>query len=117
RPVRHDLHGAEHAGCRDRRGRSGVPRMRLRDKVAVVVGAGQTPGTTIGNGRATALLFAREGARVLAVDRDLASAEETCALIAAEGGTAVAHRADITDESDCEALVAACVEQWQRIDV
>ena len=63
--------------------------MRLKDKVAVVVGAGQNPGETIGNGRATALLFAREGARVLAVDRDLESAGETAAMIVdttTEGG-------------------------------
>ena len=50
---------------------------RIENKVAIVMGAGQTPGDTIGNGRATALLFAREGARVLAVDRNLLSAEET----------------------------------------
>ena len=51
--------------------------MRLKNKVAMVVGAGQTPGPTMGNGRATAVLFAREGAKVLAVDRDLESANET----------------------------------------
>ena len=51
--------------------------MRLAGKTAIVVGAGQTPGQTIGNGRAAALLFAREGARILAVDRDEASAAET----------------------------------------
>ena len=59
--------------------------VRLKDKVAIVVGAGQTPGMTIGNGRATAVLFAREGARVLAIDRDLASAEDTVAMIRKEG--------------------------------
>lgn len=90
---------------------------RLDGKVAIVVGAGQRAGATIGNGRATALLFAREGARVLAVDRDLASAEETCALIAAEGGEAVAHEADITDEAACAGLASACMDQWQQIDV
>src|SRR5690242_16394731 len=51
--------------------------MRLKDKVAIVVGAGQTPGDTIGNGRATALLFAREGARVVLVDHNLKSALES----------------------------------------
>ena len=58
---------------------------RLEGKTAVVVGAGQTPGETIGNGRATAILFAREGARVLCIDRDLASAEETVQMIAGDG--------------------------------
>ena len=56
--------------------------MRLAGKIAVVVGAGQSPGEGIGNGRATVLRFAQEGARVLAVDRDLAAAEETAALAA-----------------------------------
>ncbi len=91
--------------------------MRLEDKVAIVVGAGQTPGATIGNGRATAILFAREGARVLAVDRDLASAEETVAMITEEGGEAVAFEADVTDESSVKASIDACVERWKRIDV
>ena len=59
--------------------------MRLKDKVAVVVGGGQTPGDTIGNGRATAILFAREGARVVVVDRDLARARDTEAAIARRG--------------------------------
>ena len=54
--------------------------MRLKDKVAIVVGAGQSPGEGIGNGRATALTFAREGAKVLCVDRDLKSAQETVDL-------------------------------------
>ena len=66
---------------------------RLAGKTAIVVGAGQTPGDTIGNGRATAVLFAREGARVLAVDRDLERAEETVKQIAAEGGEAAAFAA------------------------
>jgi NAD(P)-dependent dehydrogenase (short-subunit alcohol dehydrogenase family) len=76
---------------------------RLAGQVAIVVGAGQSPGSgpddaTIGNGRATALLFAREGAAVLAVDRDLVSAQETVGLIDAAGGRASAFDADITDE-------------------
>jgi len=54
--------------------------MRLKDKVAIVVGAGQSPGEGMGNGRATCLRFAQEGARVLCVDRDLASAEETARM-------------------------------------
>jgi NAD(P)-dependent dehydrogenase (short-subunit alcohol dehydrogenase family) len=91
--------------------------LRLAGKVAVVVGAGQTPGETIGNGRATAVLFAREGARVVAVDRRIESAAETVAMIEAEGGTATAFEADATRESDCEALMHAAVELGGRIDV
>jgi NAD(P)-dependent dehydrogenase (short-subunit alcohol dehydrogenase family) len=91
--------------------------MRLRDKVAIVVGGGQTPGDTIGNGRATAILFAREGARVMVADRRLASAEETCAMIAAEGGQASAIEMDVTREDDCARLMATCVERYGRIDV
>jgi NAD(P)-dependent dehydrogenase (short-subunit alcohol dehydrogenase family) len=90
---------------------------RLQDKIAIVVGAGQTPGETIGNGRATAILFAREGACVVAVDRRLDSAEETVALIEREGGHATAFEADATHEPDCAALVRACVDAHGRIDI
>jgi NAD(P)-dependent dehydrogenase (short-subunit alcohol dehydrogenase family) len=91
--------------------------VRLRDKVAVVVGAGQTPGDTVGNGRATALLFAREGARVVVVDRDLARARDTEAAIRGEGGAATAVEADVTREADCRRLVQAVVDAHGRIDV
>lgn len=91
--------------------------MRFENKVAVVVGAGQTPGSTIGNGRATSLLLAREGAVVLAVDRDLSSAEETVELITGEGGTARALRADITVESDCERIAGEVIDWFGRVDV
>lgn len=90
---------------------------RLEGKIAVVVGAGQTPGDTIGNGRATAILFAREGARVLAVDRRLDSAEETVRMIEAEGREALAVEADATREADCQALMARCRDEHGRIDV
>jgi len=91
--------------------------MRLKDKVAIVVGAGQTPGDTIGNGRATAILFAREGARVVLVDHNYESALETQALIEAEGGTCFSYRADVTRQEDCEAFVRAAVEAYGRVDV
>jgi NAD(P)-dependent dehydrogenase (short-subunit alcohol dehydrogenase family) len=91
--------------------------MRLRDKVAIVVGGGQVPGEGLGNGRATAILFAREGAKVVVADRNLESAQETVALIAKEGGTAEALRTDITRDADCKALADACVARFGRIDI
>jgi len=91
--------------------------MRLKGKAAIVVGAGQTPGDTIGNGRATAILFAREGARVLLVDRDAASARETLAMIERERGTASVFEADATQEEACRAMAEACHAAYGRIDV
>lgn len=91
--------------------------MRLEGKTAIVVGAGQTPGETIGNGRATAILFAREGANVLLVDRNLQSANETKSMIEDEGGAAAAFEADVTREPDCEALVKACIDTYGRVDI
>ncbi len=90
---------------------------RLTGKTAVVVGAGQTAGETIGNGRATAVLFAREGAKVLLVDRDEASVEETARRIAVDGGEAVVHVCDIGSAADCEALPEAAIGALGRIDV
>ncbi|HJW40980.1 MAG TPA: SDR family NAD(P)-dependent oxidoreductase, partial [Rhizomicrobium sp.] len=91
--------------------------MRLKDKTAVIVGAGQTPGSTIGNGRAMAILFAREGAHVLCVDRDLARAEETAAMIAGEGGRASALEANIVKPGAGEAIVATALARLGRIDI
>ena len=90
---------------------------RLAGKVAIVTGAGQTPGDTVGNGRATALLFARQGARVLCVDRRPERAEETAAMIRSEDGEADFLRADVTGAADCEAATAAAVARWGRLDV
>ena len=90
---------------------------RLAGKVAVVVGAGQTPGQTIGNGRATAILFAREGARVVAADRDGARAEDTVRGIQEEGGEGLALEIDATMEPDCERLIGHATQTWGRIDV
>jgi NAD(P)-dependent dehydrogenase (short-subunit alcohol dehydrogenase family) len=91
--------------------------MRLKNKIAIVTGAGQTPGETIGNGRATALLFAREGARVLLTDRNLQSAEETRELILAEGNEATAFEMDVAVEEDCQKMVKVCTETYGRIDI
>ena len=90
---------------------------RVEGKTLLIFGGGQTAGETIGNGRATAELLAREGARVLVVDRDLLAAEETVAQILEEGGKASAFAADITAEEDVQAAVAACVERYDRIDL
>jgi NAD(P)-dependent dehydrogenase (short-subunit alcohol dehydrogenase family) len=90
--------------------------MRLQGKVGIVVGAGQTPGETIGNGRAAAVLFAREGAKVLLVDRELQRAEETAAAIAKEGGQAQCFAGDWTRAADCRAYVEACLAAWGRVD-
>lgn len=90
---------------------------RLEGKAAIVSGAGQTPGETIGNGRAIALLFAREGAEVLCVDRILERAEETAAMIEKEGGKAFAVQANIVKAADCEAVAKAALDRWGRIDI
>jgi len=89
---------------------------RLEDKTAIVVGAGSV-GPGWGNGKATAVTFAREGARVLCVDIDQAAAEQTAALIAGEGGTAEAVQADATDPAQVDALVARAVALWGGVDV
>ena len=91
--------------------------MRLKDKVALVIGAGQSPGETIGNGRATVLRFAQEGARIMAVDRDLASAEDTAILARLEGGECDTARADVTKEAELVAAVAATMKRFGRIDI
>jgi NAD(P)-dependent dehydrogenase (short-subunit alcohol dehydrogenase family) len=90
---------------------------RVQGKSAIVVGGGQTPGETIGNGRATAMVLAREGARVLVVDRDVASAEATVSMIRKEGGEASTFRADVAQESEIRAAIAACVERYGSIDI
>jgi len=82
-----------------------TPPQRLAGKVAVVIGAGQSPGEGLGNGRAAAIRFAREGARVLAVNRSIESAEQTAAMIREEGGDAVAFKADIAKEEDIIAAI------------
>src|ERR1700758_2741044 len=90
--------------------------MRLEGKVAVIVGAGQSPGEGIGNGRATTLRFAQEGARILAVDRLIASAEETAAM-ATQAGECVPFAADVTKEETLAAAMEAARARWGRIDI
>ncbi|MDP3736585.1 MAG: SDR family oxidoreductase [Hyphomonadaceae bacterium] len=96
-------------------------RGRLEGKTAIIVGAGQTPGETIGNGRAMAILFAQEGATVMCVDKRLASAEETVGMISANEpsgkGKAFAFEADITKPADCAAIAREAVVRLKRIDI
>jgi NAD(P)-dependent dehydrogenase (short-subunit alcohol dehydrogenase family) len=88
--------------------------MRLQDKVAIVVGAGQTPGETIGNGRATAITFAREGAKVVLVDRRADSAKETQSMM---DGESVVVEADVTKPEHVAEIVKAAIDTYGRIDI
>jgi NAD(P)-dependent dehydrogenase (short-subunit alcohol dehydrogenase family) len=89
---------------------------RLKGKTAIVVGAGSI-GPGWGNGKATAVIFAREGAQVFCVDRSAPAAKETVEIITSEGGKALAFTADASRAADIEAMVAACVKAYGRIDV
>src|SRR5580765_3898755 len=91
--------------------------MRLKGKVAVITGAGQRQGDIIGNGRAAAVLFAREGATLLLANRSVASLEETRELLRKEGLDAECVIADISKEEDCAALINAAVSRFGRIDI
>ncbi|GAA4347067.1 hypothetical protein GCM10023165_31900 [Variovorax defluvii] len=91
--------------------------MRLEGKVCIVVGGGQTPGATIGNCKATALRFAREGANVVVADRNLEAAAETVEEFLRAGGTGLAVRTDVTDEAQVRALVERCVERFGRLAI
>ena len=89
---------------------------RVKDKVALVLGAGAV-GPGWGNGKATAVLLAREGARVFGVDRNPEALAETKGIIDAEGGVFVDRAADVTRPDELDALVAACLDRFGRIDV
>ena len=90
---------------------------RVEDKVAIVTGAGSTPGPGIGTGKATAVVLAREGASVLLVDLYPERAEQTRQMIEAEGGKAVVCAADVTQAADCEAMVRAAVGAFGTVDI
>lgn len=94
---------------------------RLEGRVAVVVGAGQTPGETIGNGRAVAITFAREGADLVLVDRDADSLAATAAMIADDPGIAAASPtlvvADISADDGPDRIVAAAIEAHGGMDI
>lgn len=90
--------------------------LRLRNKVALVIGAGSV-GPGWGNGKAAAVAYAREGAKVFAIDISSKAARETVEIISAEGGDAVAHTADARSESDVRGAVDICIAKYGRIDV
>src|SRR4030042_4177315 len=90
--------------------------MRLKDKVAIITGAGSIrPG--MGNGKATAILFAREGAKIAAIDRNLDAAEETVNIIRNEGGDAIAVQADVLKEPDAQKLVEVTISKYGKLDI
>jgi NAD(P)-dependent dehydrogenase (short-subunit alcohol dehydrogenase family) len=91
--------------------------MRLADKVAIITGAGQTAPDGMGNGRATALTFAREGAKLMLANRSAPSLEETARQVRAEGFTVETMLADITEEDDCAKLMTATTDAFGRIDI
>jgi len=88
----------------------------LEGKVAIVTGAGSV-GEGVGNGKATAILFAREGAKVLAVDYNPAAAAETQRMIREEGGDCTVHQADVSLAAACQGIVDACLTTYGRIDI
>ncbi|MHB1191792.1 MAG: SDR family NAD(P)-dependent oxidoreductase [Longimicrobiales bacterium] len=89
---------------------------RVAGKIAIVTGAGSV-GPGVGNGRAAAIVFSREGARVLLVDRDLESAEDTRKMIADEKGEASTFKGDVSDPAECERIVQTCIERYGRVDI
>jgi len=92
--------------------------LRLEGKTAIVIGAGQSvPGQSIGNGRATAIRFAQEGAKIMAVDYKINLAEETAEIIRKAGGDCITFEADVTKEATLAAMVAEARKQWGRIDI
>ncbi|CAJ1587554.1 SDR family oxidoreductase [[Mycobacterium] wendilense] len=88
----------------------------LSGKVVVVVGAGQSPGPGMGNGRAISMLAARHGAEVVAVDLNPAAVKETVELIVAEGGKAYAVEADVADKDDCQRIFDTAMATSGRVD-
>jgi len=89
----------------------------LAGKVAIVTGAGSRPGEGVGNGRATAILLARAGARLVLADAMEEWARDTQRMIEAEGGEAIAIAADVTKPEQCRAIVEAATGRWGRLDV
>jgi NAD(P)-dependent dehydrogenase (short-subunit alcohol dehydrogenase family) len=90
--------------------------MRLKDKVAIVAGAGSIR-AGVGNGKATAIAFAREGAKVVAVDRDLAAAQETIKIIKENGGKGIAIKADVAREEEAKKVIESTILEYGKLDI
>ena len=89
---------------------------RVKGKVAIVTGAGSI-GPGMGNGKASAILYAREGARVMLIDYNLEAAEETKDLIDKEGGDCITFKADVSKSSDCQSIAEKCIQTYGKVDI
>ena len=92
------------------------PTLRLAHKVAIITGAGCV-GPGWGNGRATAVRFAQEGAKVFAVDIDLDAMADTQKMIAEFGGDFTPYVADVTQAESVQSMVQACLDRYGKIDI
>src|SRR5262245_40727420 len=90
--------------------------LSLRGKIALVTGSGSI-GAGWGNGKAIAVLFARQGAKVMGVDINIQAAQETQSIIEHEGNTSVATSCDVTDGAAVRSLIKDCIDRFGRIDV
>jgi len=90
---------------------------RLENQVALIVGGGQIPGETIGNGRATALTFAREGAKIVVADIDINLAQETVQLVRDQGGEAFAVQGDISKDTDCTRFLSETLDGYGQLNI
>jgi NAD(P)-dependent dehydrogenase (short-subunit alcohol dehydrogenase family) len=90
---------------------------RLKDRIAIVTGAGSSPGSGVGNGKACAITYAREGAKVVAADIHPEAAQETRRIIEGEGGSCIAVQADVSLSADCSRIVQACIDAFGRVDI
>jgi NAD(P)-dependent dehydrogenase (short-subunit alcohol dehydrogenase family) len=90
---------------------------RVNEKIAVVIGGGQRKGETIGNGRASAITYAKEGAKVIVVDNNLEAAQDTVDEINSIGGFGLAYKADVTKELEIKKMILETQKNFGRIDI